>query len=71
MRTIINDYADHRLLRRVLLFGLAAATVVLLVLGTLGAHHVRPLPGRDASGSAPRLLRDTVTVKFSGRPSGC
>ena len=35
MRTIINDYADNRAIRRLLLFGLGAATVVLLVLGTL------------------------------------
>jgi succinate dehydrogenase / fumarate reductase membrane anchor subunit len=32
MRTLINDYADNRMLRRVLMLGLAAATVVLLVL---------------------------------------
>ena len=35
MRTIVNDYANNRTIRRVLLFGIATAAVVLIVLGTL------------------------------------
>jgi succinate dehydrogenase / fumarate reductase membrane anchor subunit len=35
MRTIVNDYANNRTVRRVLLGGIAVACIVLIVLGTL------------------------------------
>jgi len=35
MRTIVNDYANNRTVRRVLLGGIAVAAVFLIVLGTL------------------------------------
>ena len=35
MRTLVNDYAGNRTLRRVLLGAIAASTAVLLILGTL------------------------------------
>jgi succinate dehydrogenase / fumarate reductase membrane anchor subunit len=54
MRTLINDYADQKLLRRILLFGLAAATVVLLVLGTLVLTTFDPCP----AGTPAELLPD-------------
>ena len=54
MRTLINDYADNRTLRRLLLLGLAAATVVLLVLGTLVLTTFDPCP----AGTAAELLPD-------------
>jgi len=52
MRTIVNDYATSVLLRRILLFGLAASTVVLLVLGTLVIYTFDPCP----AGTAAELL---------------
>jgi succinate dehydrogenase / fumarate reductase membrane anchor subunit len=52
MRTLVNDYAGSVLLRRVLLFGLAAATIVLLVLGTLVIYTFDPCP----AGTAAELL---------------
>ena len=52
MRTIVNDYASSVLLRRILLFGLAASTVVLLVLGTLVIYTFDPCP----AGTAAELL---------------
>jgi succinate dehydrogenase / fumarate reductase membrane anchor subunit len=35
MRTIVNDYANNRTIRRILLGAIAVAAVVLIVLGTL------------------------------------
>jgi succinate dehydrogenase / fumarate reductase membrane anchor subunit len=52
MRTLVNDYASNELLRRILLFGLAASTVVLLVLGTLVIYTFDPCP----AGTAAELL---------------
>jgi len=52
VRTIINDYATNRLLRRVLLWGLAGSTVVLLLLGTLVIYTFDPCP----AGAAAELL---------------
>ncbi len=51
MRTLINDYSAG-LLRRLLLVGLAASTVVLLVLGTLVIYTFDPCP----AGTAAELL---------------
>jgi succinate dehydrogenase / fumarate reductase, membrane anchor subunit len=51
MRTLVNDYSAG-LLRRLLLVGLAASTVVLLVLGTLVIYTFDPCP----AGTAAELL---------------
>ena len=51
MRTLVNDYASG-LLRRLLLLGLVASTVVLLVLGTLVIYTFDPCP----AGTAAELL---------------
>ena len=44
MRTIINDYASNRLLRKTLLGALGVATVALLILGTLVIYTFDPCP---------------------------
>ena len=51
MRTLVNDYSTG-LLRRLLLVGLAASTIVLLVLGTLVIYTFDPCP----AGTAAELL---------------
>ncbi len=52
MRTLVNDYADNLLVRRILLGALAASTIVLLVLGTLVIYTFDPCP----AGSPAELL---------------
>jgi succinate dehydrogenase / fumarate reductase membrane anchor subunit len=50
MRTIVNDYAHHRTLRKVLLIAILVSTVLLLLLGTLVIYTFNPCPtGGDAS----------------------
>ncbi len=51
MRTLVNDYSAG-LLRRILLLGLAASTIVLLLLGTLVIYTFDPCP----AGTAAELL---------------
>jgi len=52
MRTIVNDYAKNRLVRYILLGGIAASTAVLLILGTLVIYTFDPCP----AGSPAELL---------------
>jgi Succinate dehydrogenase, hydrophobic anchor subunit len=54
MRTIINDYA-HGKLRVFFLVALAAATVVLLVLGTLVLTTFDPCIGFEAGGALSEI----------------
>ncbi|WP_213814419.1 succinate dehydrogenase hydrophobic membrane anchor subunit [Glaciihabitans sp. dw_435] len=50
MRTLVNDYANNRTLRKVLLIAILASTVILIVLGTLVIYTFDPCPtGGDAS----------------------
>ena len=49
MRTIVNDYANNRLVRLILLGGIAASTAVLLILGTLVLTTFDPCIGDPAS----------------------
>jgi succinate dehydrogenase / fumarate reductase membrane anchor subunit len=53
MRTIVNDYAHNKNLRRLLLFGILASTVVLLVLGTLVIYTFDACPANAVTGSLP------------------
>jgi len=53
MRTIVNDYAHNKNLRRLLLLGILASTVVLLVLGTLVIYTFDACPANAVSGSLP------------------
>ena len=52
MRTIVNDYAKNRNLRRILLGAIFASTAVLLLLGTLVIYTFDPCP----AGSPADLL---------------
>ncbi len=52
MRTIVNDYANNPLLRRVLKGALLVSTIVLIVLGTLVIFTFDPCP----TGGDPALL---------------
>jgi succinate dehydrogenase / fumarate reductase membrane anchor subunit len=53
MRTIVNDYAHNRSLRRVLLIAILASTVILLVLGTLVIYTFNPCPTGATPGTLP------------------
>jgi succinate dehydrogenase / fumarate reductase, membrane anchor subunit len=53
MRTLVNDYAFNRILRRVLLSAIAASTAVLLLLGTLVIYTFDPCPKNGADGTVP------------------
>jgi succinate dehydrogenase / fumarate reductase membrane anchor subunit len=53
MRTLVNDYAHNRNLRRLLLFGILASTVVLLLLGTLVIYTFDPCPANAIAGTLP------------------
>jgi succinate dehydrogenase / fumarate reductase membrane anchor subunit len=44
IRTIINDYARHVWVRRILLGAVAASTAILLILGTLVIYTFDPCP---------------------------
>ncbi len=57
MRTIINDYATQRTLRRVLLGGLAASTAALLLLGTLVIYTFDPCPAGAAADLLPSFCK--------------
>jgi succinate dehydrogenase / fumarate reductase membrane anchor subunit len=52
MRTIVNDYASNRLVRRIFKGALIASTVLLLLLGTLVIYTFNPCP----AGSPADLL---------------
>ena len=52
IRTIINDYANQPLVRRILLIAVATSTAVLLILGTLVIYTFDPCP----AGSPADLL---------------
>jgi succinate dehydrogenase / fumarate reductase, membrane anchor subunit len=52
MRTIVNDYANRRGLRILLLSAIAASTVLLILLGTLVIYTLDPCP----TGALPELL---------------
>jgi succinate dehydrogenase / fumarate reductase membrane anchor subunit len=53
MRTIVNDYANNRLLRVIFKGALIASTVVLLVLGTLVIYTFDPCPAGAALADLP------------------
>ena len=53
MRTIVNDYVVGRVPNRVVKAGLIAATVVLLVLGTMVVFTFDPCPANATAGSLP------------------
>jgi succinate dehydrogenase / fumarate reductase membrane anchor subunit len=53
MRTIVNDYAHNRLLSVIFKGGLVAATVVLLILGTLVIFTFDPCPAGQAANLLP------------------
>jgi succinate dehydrogenase / fumarate reductase, membrane anchor subunit len=53
MRTLVNDYAHNKNLRRLLLFGILASTVVLLLLGTLVIYTFDPCPANAIAGTLP------------------
>ena len=59
MRTLVNDYAHNKNLRRLLLFGILASTVILLVLGTLVIYTFNPCP----TNALPGTLPDFCTAK--------
>jgi succinate dehydrogenase / fumarate reductase membrane anchor subunit len=52
MRTIVNDYASNRLVRRIFKGALIASTVLLILLGTLVIYTFDPCP----AGSPAELL---------------
>ncbi|MBC7589558.1 MAG: succinate dehydrogenase hydrophobic membrane anchor subunit [Salinibacterium sp.] len=52
MRTLINDYANNRLVRTVLLSAVAISTALLIILGTLVIYTFDPCP----AGTAAELL---------------
>jgi succinate dehydrogenase / fumarate reductase, membrane anchor subunit len=53
MRTLVNDYAYNRILRRVLLGAIAASTAVLLLLGTLVIYTFDPCPAGTHGDAVP------------------
>ena len=53
MRTLVNDYAHNKNLRRLLLFGILASTVILLLLGTLVIYTFDPCPANAIAGTLP------------------
>jgi succinate dehydrogenase / fumarate reductase membrane anchor subunit len=59
MRTLVNDYANNRLVRLVLLGAIAASTAVLLILGTLVIYTFDPCP----AGSPADLLPSFCPVR--------
>ena len=52
MRTLVNDYATNPKVRKVLMIGIAASTVILIILGTLVITTFDPCP----AGADPALL---------------
>jgi succinate dehydrogenase / fumarate reductase membrane anchor subunit len=59
MRTLVNDYANNRLVRLILLGAIAASTAVLLILGTLVIYTFDPCP----AGSPVDLLPSFCPVQ--------
>ncbi len=59
MRTIVNDYADNRTVRTILLGAIAISTIVLLTLGTLVIYTFDPCP----AGSPADLLPSFCPVQ--------
>jgi succinate dehydrogenase / fumarate reductase membrane anchor subunit len=59
MRTLVNDYANNRLVRIILLSAIAASTIVLLTLGTLVIYTFDPCP----AGSPADLLPSFCLVR--------
>ena len=55
MRTLVNDYATHRPVRLTLLTLIAAATVILLALGTLALTTFDPCPDAAAAALLPQF----------------
>jgi succinate dehydrogenase / fumarate reductase membrane anchor subunit len=53
MRTLTNDYARGRNLRRLLLGAILVSTVLLLVLGTLVIYTFDPCPANAVAGTLP------------------
>ncbi|MBC7517758.1 MAG: succinate dehydrogenase hydrophobic membrane anchor subunit [Microbacteriaceae bacterium] len=53
MRTIVNDYASNRLLRRTFNIALITSTVVLLTLGTLVIYTFDPCPAGASAALLP------------------
>jgi len=64
MRTVINDYANNRTLRVTLLTCVGAATVILLLLGTLVIYTFDPCP--SAAMNDPALTALLPTFCFAG-----
>lgn len=58
MRTLVNDYANNRLVRYILLGAIALSAIVLLTLGTLVIYTFDPCP----AGSPADLLPSFCTV---------
>ena len=52
MRTVVNDYATKRGLRRTLLAGIGIATAILLILGTLVIYTFDPCPAASLADPA-------------------
>ena len=55
MRTIVNDYAHNPMVSRVLKGAIAAATIVLVVLGTLVVFTFEPCPAGAAADLLPKF----------------
>lgn len=53
MRTLVNDYASNRTVNRILKWAIAAAVVVLIVLGTLVIFTFDPCPAGAAADTLP------------------
>ena len=57
MRTITNDYVVHPLANRITKYALVAATVVLIVLGTLVIFTFDPCPGNGLAANLPDFCK--------------
>jgi len=57
MRTLVLDYATKPVLRRILLFGIGAATVILLILGTLVIYTFDPCPAGQPADLLPSFCQ--------------
>ena len=53
MRTIVNDYANNRLVRRILLGAILLSTLALLTLGTLVIYTFDPCPAASPADLLP------------------
>ncbi|TAL41896.1 MAG: succinate dehydrogenase [Salinibacterium sp.] len=58
MRTIVNDYANRRVIRRILLGSIAASTIVLLTLGTLVITTFDPCPAGAHPADVPSFCKE-------------